>query len=59
MRREFLEMLSYADDDTISVAVQSVAKRLLRHFPLNIDLDVSASALPAIWAPPSAPPRHG
>ncbi|MDN7681561.1 MULTISPECIES: hypothetical protein [Burkholderia cepacia complex] len=29
---------------------QSVAERLLRHYPLDVDLDVSAAALPGVWA---------
>ncbi|MEB2509171.1 BPSL0761 family protein [Burkholderia multivorans] len=30
--------------------VQSVAERLLRHYPLDIDLAVSAAALPGVWS---------
>jgi hypothetical protein len=51
--REFLEMLASADEITIDGLVQSVAIGLLRHYPLNIDLDVSAAALPGVWAPPA------
>ncbi|WP_308112693.1 MULTISPECIES: BPSL0761 family protein [Paraburkholderia] len=50
--REMLEMLASADEITIGGLVQSVAIGLLRHYPLNIDLDVSAAALPGVWAPP-------
>lgn len=51
--RDFLQMLSTAEDVTIRGLVQSVAVGLLRHYPLKVDLDVSASALPKLWAPPS------
>lgn len=50
--RDFLETLSNADDVTIPGLVQTVATGLLRHYPLDVDLDVSASALPGIWAHP-------
>lgn len=52
--RELLEMLASADEITIGGLVQSVAMGLLRHYPLNIDLDVSAAALPGVWAPPKS-----
>jgi hypothetical protein len=51
--RDFLQMLSVAEEVTIRGLVQSVAIGLLRHFPLNVDLDVSASALPGVWAQPT------
>jgi hypothetical protein len=51
--RDFLEMLANADEVTIRGLVQSVAIALLRHYPLKVDLDVSASALPGIWAQPT------
>lgn len=54
--RKFLQTLSSADEVTIRGLVQSVAVCLLRHYPLDIDLDNSASALPNVWAPPS---MHG
>jgi hypothetical protein len=50
--RELLQMLARADEITIGGLVQAVAMGLLRHYPLDIDLDVSASALPGIWATP-------
>ncbi|MCA8494021.1 BPSL0761 family protein [Burkholderia arboris] len=49
--REFLMMLAAAD----SVAcddLRAVALRLLRHYPLDIDIATSAMALPGIWAQP-------
>lgn len=56
--RELLLMLASADEITIGGLVQTVALGLLRHYPLDIDLDVSASALPGIWAAPK-PRRTG
>lgn len=50
--REFLQMLVSADELTIHGLVQSVAACLLRHYPLDIDLEVSAAALPNVWAIP-------
>lgn len=50
--RELLQMLARADEITIGGLVQTVALGLLRHYPLDIDLDVSAAALPGIWAAP-------
>jgi len=52
--RDVLEMLANAEEVTIRGLVQSVAICLLRHYPLNVDLDVSASALPGVWTHPSA-----
>jgi hypothetical protein len=53
--RDFLELLSGAAEVTIPGLVQSVATCLLRHYPLKIDLDISAAALPTVWAPPLTP----
>ncbi len=50
--RELLRTLASAHEITIGGLVQTVAPRLLRHYPLDIDLDVSAAALPEIWAAP-------
>ncbi|MBC8745338.1 MULTISPECIES: BPSL0761 family protein [Paraburkholderia] len=50
--RQFLQMLASADDVTIRGLVQSVAVCLLRHYPLDIDLEVSAAALPGVWVVP-------
>lgn len=50
--RELLQMLASADEITIGGLVQSVAPGLLRHYPLDIDLEVSAGVLPGIWAAP-------
>ncbi|CAG9229862.1 conserved hypothetical protein [Paraburkholderia caribensis] len=53
--RELLQILARADEITIGGLVQTVALGLLRHYPLDIDLDISASALPGIWAAPKHP----
>jgi hypothetical protein len=50
--RNFLKMLAATDEITIPGLVQSVANGLLRHYPLDGDLAVSALALPGIWARP-------
>ncbi|WP_367304389.1 BPSL0761 family protein [Burkholderia multivorans] len=50
--RKFLEMLASIDVAADDGRVQSVAARLLRHYPLDIDLEVSAAALPGIWGAP-------
>jgi hypothetical protein len=50
--REFLQMLARADEITVGGLVQTVALGLLRHYPLDVDLDVSASALPGLWVAP-------
>lgn len=56
--RELLQMLAAADEITIGGLVQTVAMGLLRHYPLDADLDVSSSALPEVWAAPG-PRRAG
>lgn len=50
--RELLQILAAGGDITKGGLVQTKALRLLRHYPLDIDLDVSAAALPGIWGAP-------
>ncbi|RAS29749.1 BPSL0761 family protein [Paraburkholderia bryophila] len=50
--RDFLRILATAGQVAIPGLFQSVAQGLLRHYPLVVDLAVSASALPGIWADP-------
>jgi hypothetical protein len=50
--RGLLQMLASADEITINGLVQSVALGLLRHYPLDVDLEMSAAALPGLWAAP-------
>lgn len=45
-------MLASADEVTVRGLVQTMAMCLLRHYPLDIDLEVSAAALPGVWAVP-------
>ncbi len=33
--------------------VRTLAKTLLRHYPTAVDIDVSAAALPNLWAEPT------
>ncbi|WP_319001436.1 hypothetical protein [Burkholderia sp. AU39826] len=42
-------MLASANHVDCHGNVQSVAERLLRHYPLDVDLAVSAAALPGVW----------
>jgi hypothetical protein len=49
--REFLQTLASADEVNVRGLVQTVAICLLRHYPLDIDIEMSAAALPEIWAP--------
>lgn len=61
--RDFLQTLASADEVRIPGLVQSVASGLLRHYPLDVDLAVSALALPGVWGPPrktveTASPEH-
>jgi hypothetical protein len=50
--RSFLRTLVAADEITIPGLVQTVAVGLLRHYPLDVDTEVSASVLPDVWAYP-------
>jgi hypothetical protein len=50
--RELLQLLASAKEITIDGLIQTVALGLLRHYPLDVDLDVSAAALPVVWAAP-------
>ncbi|WP_341866407.1 BPSL0761 family protein [Burkholderia puraquae] len=50
--RELLKLLASCDDLASRSAVQAIAVRLLRHYPLDVDLGVSAAALPGLWAAP-------
>jgi hypothetical protein len=50
--RELLQLLASSDDVASSIDIHANAVRLLRHYPLDVDLDISAAALPGIWAAP-------
>jgi hypothetical protein len=52
--RRFLQELA-ADDGHIELTdIQESARRLLRHYPLDIDISISASAFPSVWSEPEA-----
>jgi len=48
--RELLQLLARSDDLTVPSRIRDLARQLLRHFPLDVDLDASAAALPELWA---------
>ncbi|PAJ79158.1 hypothetical protein CJO71_19975 [Burkholderia ubonensis] len=52
--RKLLQLLGSPANSTTRDAIRDTALLLLRHYPLDIDLEISAAALPGIWA---APPR--
>ncbi len=56
--REFLEMLA-AGNGVECGDLRAVALRLLRHYPLDIDIATSAMELPGIWAQPGRRRRTG
>lgn len=49
--REFLQLLAASDNAASGLDIREIAMRLLRHYPLNVDLDISAAALPGVWSP--------
>ncbi len=48
--RAFLQSLVARNDGAAHRNIHEVAEHLLRHYPLDVDLDVSAAALPNLWA---------
>jgi hypothetical protein len=48
--RDFLSLLAASPEVSIRGLVQSGASGLLRHYPWDVDLHESASALPDVWA---------
>lgn len=56
--REFLQLLALPTCAASRDAVAEAALQLLRHYPLNIDLEISAAALPGIWASLRSEPSH-
>lgn len=50
--RELLQLLAASDDVASGIDIHAIAVRLLRHYPLDVDLDISAAALPGVWAAP-------
>lgn len=50
--RQFLQTLAAPDEISVAGLVRTVAIGLLRHYPLEVDISISASAAPAVWAEP-------
>lgn len=50
--RKFLQLLASSEATPVPQVVRVEARRLLRHYPLDVDLDISAAALPGVWAAP-------
>ncbi|WP_338943262.1 BPSL0761 family protein [Paraburkholderia sp. 22B1P] len=48
--RELLETLAHGRGDYCADLVRTLAFSLLRHYPLDVDIDVSALALPRLWS---------
>jgi len=49
--REFLQLLASSDDAAVGLDIREIAVRLLRHYPLDVDINTSAVALPGVWSP--------
>ncbi|MCW3699595.1 BPSL0761 family protein [Burkholderia cenocepacia] len=54
--RNYLQILASDINCAKKCDLGAEAVRLLRHYPLDVDLDVSAAALPNVWSPAA---RHG
>lgn len=52
--RKLLQLLGSSADTTTRNEIRDTALLLLRHYPLDVDIEISAAAMPGIWA---APPR--
>ena len=50
--RKLLQLLASPTSTATRGAIQDTARLLLRHYPLDVDLEISAAALPGIWAAP-------
>ncbi|RIV38821.1 BPSL0761 family protein [Burkholderia pseudomallei] len=50
--RKLLQLLGSPTGTATRDTVRDAALLLLRHYPLDIDLEISAAALPEIWAAP-------
>lgn len=51
--RGLLQLLASPDGVASRIDICAIAVQLLRHYPLDVDLDISAAALPGVWAPPA------
>lgn len=52
--RQLLQTLAAGDEITVVNLLRSVAVGVLQHYPLDVDLEVSAIALPEIWGAPKS-----
>ncbi|SDI38976.1 hypothetical protein SAMN04487926_11634 [Paraburkholderia steynii] len=50
--RDLLTILSDGRGPYSGDLVRTLAMTLLRHYPLEVDISVSAAALPGLWADP-------
>lgn len=41
--RELLQLVASSDDAASGIDIRTIAVRLLRHYPLDVELDVSAA----------------
>lgn len=48
--RKLLQLLGSPTSTATREAIQDTALLLLRHYPLDVDLEISAAALPDVWA---------
>ncbi|WP_429249755.1 BPSL0761 family protein [Paraburkholderia sp. GAS333] len=55
--RSFLQMLASDENLTDLNKLREAALRLLRHYPLDVDLAVSAAAFPNVWTAPERSTR--
>ncbi|SKC93230.1 BPSL0761 family protein [Paraburkholderia hospita] len=51
--RKLLSALASSDDGAVPGHVRILAQRLLRHYPLDVDLSVSTAAVPELWTDPT------
>jgi hypothetical protein len=51
--RDLLETLADGRGPYCADLVRTLAMTLLRHYPTVVDIDVSAAALPNLWAEPT------
>ncbi|AJX71165.1 BPSL0761 family protein [Burkholderia pseudomallei] len=48
--RKLLQLLGCPTSTATREAMQDTARLLLRHYPLDVDREISAAALPDVWA---------
>ncbi|EUC16534.1 BPSL0761 family protein [Paraburkholderia hospita] len=50
--RWFPRTPSDSEDEVMWNLVRSAAIQLIRHYPLDADIDISSSTVPSVWATP-------